>query len=121
MNAKKRSIGFTYAWNGIIEAWKSERNFRSHILSAFIVILAGIFFQLSVIEWIIIVFCIGFVIVTELLNTAIEKLLDYLKPDIHPKAKIIKDLSAGAVLISALCSAIVGLLIFLPKLYKLFL
>lgn len=117
---KKRTIGFSYAWNGIKHVIRTERNFRIHLSAAFLVILAGIIFQLSQIEWAVILLVIGIVIILEMTNSAIEKLIDYLKPEIHPKAKIIKDISAGAVLISAITAATVGLIIFIPKIILLF-
>ncbi|WP_188453625.1 diacylglycerol kinase family protein [Virgibacillus oceani] len=114
--SKKRSIGFIYAWNGLANMIKSERNFQIHIFSAVIVIVIGFIVRLSTLEWSIVLLVIGFVLVTEMVNTAIEKIIDYLKPDIHPDAKMIKDVAAGAVLVSAIIAAIVGFLIFLPKL-----
>src|SRR5699024_12485109 len=88
---------------------------RSSDLTLFIVII-GFIFKLNRFEWMSILIVIGLVIHAELLNTAIEKLLDYTKPEIHPKAKIIKDMAAGAVLIASIIAAIVGIIIFLPKL-----
>ncbi|WP_240510198.1 diacylglycerol kinase family protein [Virgibacillus profundi] len=120
MKGKKRSIGFSFAWNGIKTAVKTERNFKSHILAAIFVCISGLFFQLSKIEWVVILLVIGLVLVTELINTAIEKMIDYLKPDIHPSAKAIKDIAAGAVLIAAITAVLIGLIIFIPKIYTLF-
>ncbi|MUK87094.1 diacylglycerol kinase [Ornithinibacillus sp. L9] len=116
----KHRIGFSYACNGIKEVFKSEINFRLHIISTIIVISAGLLFQLSPIEWAFIFFCIGIVLVAELLNSAIEKAMDYIKPEIHPTAKVIKDISAGAVLIAAITAAIIGTIIFLPKISNYF-
>lgn len=118
-NNKKKSIGFVFAWNGLVEMTKSERNFRIHILATIIVVLLGLFLKLSLIEWMIILIIIGIVLVAETTNTAVEKLIDYLKPDIHPSAKVIKDIAAGAVLIAAITAFIIGCLVFIPKLYKL--
>ncbi|WP_099158540.1 diacylglycerol kinase family protein [Virgibacillus ndiopensis] len=112
----KNSIGFSYAWNGLVKTIKSERNFQIHISSAAIVIIIGFILHLSVLEWSIILLVIGLVLIAEMINTAIEQIIDYLKPDIHPKAKVIKDIAAGSVLISAIIAAIVGLIIFIPKL-----
>ena len=115
MKDKKRWIGFSFAWNGLIEAVKSERNFQYHIVTAFIVIVFGIFFQISRLEWGIIILVIGLVLVSEMINSTVEKLIDYLKPDIHPTAKVIKDIAAGSVLIAAIIAAIIGLIVFIPK------
>lgn len=82
---------------------------------AFGVILAGLVFRLAIIKWLMIIFAIGLVLITEMLNTAIEKMLDYLKPDIHPSAKMIKDIAAGAVLVSAIIAAVIGLIVFIPE------
>ncbi|MBR3121366.1 MAG: diacylglycerol kinase family protein [Oceanobacillus sp.] len=117
---KKRKIGFSYAWNGIKEIAQTERNFRIHLLATLLTITAGFLFKLTMVEWAIIVLTIGLVLMAEVTNTAIEKLIDYLRPEIHPAAKIIKDVAAGAVLIAAIIAAVIGLLIFLPKLYNFF-
>jgi len=117
---KRRKIGFIFAWNGIKEIIKSEYNFRVHLVAAIFVIGAGFIFRITFIEWAILLLTIGFVLVTEAVNSVIEKMMDYLKPDIHPAAKVIKDVSAGAVLISAMIAVGIGLLIFLPKLYIFF-
>lgn len=117
--SRKRSIGFSFAWNGLIEIVKSERNFRIHLLATIIAVLLGVLVKLSQIEWIIIILVIGIVLVAETTNTAVEKLIDYLKPDIHPSAKITKDIAAGAVLIAAVMAFIIGCMIFLPKMYNL--
>ncbi|WP_339228158.1 diacylglycerol kinase family protein [Oceanobacillus sp. FSL K6-2867] len=120
MRDKKRKIGFNYAWNGIKEIAKTERNFRIHLFATILTASAGFVFKLTMTEWAIIVLTIGLVLMAEVTNTAIEKLIDYLKPEIHPTAKIIKDIAAGAVFITAIIAAIIGLLIFLPKLYIFF-
>ncbi|WP_245843792.1 diacylglycerol kinase family protein [Oceanobacillus rekensis] len=116
MKDKRRRIGFSYAWNGIKEIYKTEYNFRIHLIAAVLAIVAGFTFHLSNMEWAIIVLVIGLVLMAELINSVIEKMIDYLKPEIHPSAKIIKDVAAGVVLITAIIALIVGLLIFLPKL-----
>ncbi|AVQ99404.1 diacylglycerol kinase [Oceanobacillus iheyensis] len=111
----RKSIGFKYAWNGIISVVRSERNFRIHLLATILVITAGLVMQLSQVEWLFIVVAIGSVLVTECVNSAIEKMLDYLNPEIHPKAKVVKDLSAGAVLLCAIMATVIGLIVFIPK------
>lgn len=120
MADKKKGIGFNHAWNGIKIAFKLERNFKIQIVIGLLVILAGTFFKLTTYEWINIILVIGFVLVAEMFNSAIEKLLDYLNPAIHPSAKVIKDLSAGAVLTSAFVAVVIGLTIFIPKLIYIF-
>lgn len=117
---KKKSIGFIHAINGVKEVLKTERNFRLHLLSAILVIIAGIWFNLEPSEWIAIVIVIGLVFTTEIINTAIEDIINYIKPEIHPSAKRIKDLAAGSVFIASITAFIVGVIIFLPKLLTLF-
>lgn len=117
MKGKKKSgIGLSYAINGIAEAIKRERNFRIHLWIALIVVIAGIYVRLSSLEWIFIIIAIHMVLITELINSVIERIIDYLRPEYHPKAKIIKDVAAGIVLLSAITSVIIGVLIFWPKL-----
>nr|WP_223280549.1 diacylglycerol kinase [Virgibacillus halodenitrificans] len=116
----KRSVGFTFAWNGLKEVTRTERNFRIHLFITALVLTIGFLVELNWLEWCIVIFAIGFVLVTEVTNSAIEKMIDYLNPAIHPSAKIIKDMAAGAVLIAAIIAALIGLIIFLPKIYTLF-
>jgi len=113
-----RKAGFSYAWNGIQTVFKRERNFRIHLIAMVLVVVMGIFFTLSLIEWLVISLVITIVLVAEVLNSAIEKTVDYISTDIHPVAKVIKDMAAGAVLIAAIGSIIIGLIIFLPKIYR---
>ncbi|WP_090232113.1 diacylglycerol kinase family protein [Lentibacillus halodurans] len=122
MNDKqgKSVFGFIHAWNGLKAITRTERNFRIHIMAAVFAVAAGLAFRLSVIKWSVIILVIGLVLIAEILNTAIEKMLDYLKPDLHPQAKFIKDLAAGSVLVSAVIAVLAGMLVFIPELYKLF-
>lgn len=113
---KKWSIGLRFALNGIKEAFLQERNFRIHIVAAILVIAVAFYFRLTAIEWLFLLFAIHVVIITELMNSVIERIIDYVKPEIHPKAKIIKDMAASIVLVSAVFAVIVGLIIFIPKL-----
>ncbi|MRH43090.1 diacylglycerol kinase [Aquibacillus halophilus] len=117
---KKRQIGISFALKGIKEVIRTEINFKVHLLIALVVIILGLFFQLTSIEWILILLTIGFVLTFEMLNTAIERVLNYLAPEIHPVVGTIKDISAGAVFVAALTSIINGLIIFLPKIISLF-
>lgn len=120
MKDNKRLIGFTFAWQGLLEVIKEERNFKIHLVAAVIVTVAGIYVQLNYLEWAIICLVIMSVLIAEAFNSAIERIIDYVKPDIHPEAKRIKDISAGAVLIASVFAVIVGMIIFLPKMYMLF-
>src|SRR5690625_536801 len=116
---KKGLIGFSYAWNGL-KIMAKERNFRIHLLATLIVIIAGLYFKLNPIEWTAIIFVIGIVLISETFNSVIEQMIDYIKPDIHPTAKIIKDMSAGSVLLASIIAIIVGMIIFLPKIVHIF-
>ncbi|MBD8031861.1 MULTISPECIES: diacylglycerol kinase family protein [Solibacillus] len=114
MNVRKFFQSFRYAMEGILTALK-EQNFKFHLVSAIIVILAGLLTGLTAVEWSIILMVIFLVIGAELINTAIERVVDLASPEFHPIAKQAKDVAAGAVLVFALASVIIGLLIFLPK------
>lgn len=115
MKGKKKGIGLIYALNGIKEAFLQEKNFRIHVSVTVVVLLASVYFQIKLHEWIFIMMAIALVWTTELTNSAIERIIDYVKPEIHPEAKIIKDLGAGIVLIAAIFAVIVGLIVFIPK------
>ena len=115
MSLKKLIKSFKYATNGIISAIKTEQNIRVHLLIMEFVILFGLLFKISVFEWIIILICFMVVISSELFNTALEKCVDLASPNKNEIAKLAKDISAGAVLITAIFAAIIGIIIFLPK------
>lgn len=117
-NNDKKWIGLTFALSGLKEVIRTERNFQIHLIATCLVIVCGKFVRLSKIEWAIILLTISLVLITEIINSVIEKLIDYFKPDIHPKAKVIKDMSASAVLVAAFASIVIGLIIFLPKLFE---
>jgi len=99
------------AVRGICDAFQSERNFRTHLLVTAIVIVAGVIAKLELLEWIAIVLCIGIVLATELMNTAVETVVDLVSPDYHELARKAKDISAGAVLTVTGMSVVVGLVI----------
>lgn len=106
---------FVFAFNGIVFCFQKETNFKIHLFFAAVVVLMGINFHISTTEWLAIAVCTGFVLAMELLNTAVEKLCDVVHPAIHPQIKKVKDISAGAVLLTAVASAVAGTVIFLPK------
>ncbi len=117
-SVNKRIKSFYYAFNGIKHFIKTQHNSRIHLLITILVILAGYFLKLNTTEWCIIVFSIGFVFVSEAFNTSIEYLTDIISPDYNDKAKIIKDVAAAAVLISAITAVVIGLIMFLPKMFS---
>ncbi|TAK42591.1 MAG: diacylglycerol kinase family protein [Saprospiraceae bacterium] len=117
---KKRLDSFRYAFAGIAELVRSQPNAMIHLSAAALVIIAGLFFGLSRMEWCAVVFAITIVIAAEAVNTALEYLTDLISPNYHPLAGKAKDLAAGAVLISSVGAIVVGIIIFLPKVIALF-
>ncbi|MFN4811351.1 MAG: diacylglycerol kinase family protein [Bacteroidota bacterium] len=110
-----RLKSFVYAFEGVMYFIKHEAQALIHLIAIVAVIGAGYWFNISLTEWIAVIFAIGIVVSAEMLNTAIEKLTDMVSPQINEQAKIVKDLAAGAVLIASLTAFIIGLIIFLPK------
>lgn len=108
---------FRHAANGIYWFFRVERNSKIYAVCTLLVVATGIFLKVSTIEWVALVLAVGAVWTAELINSAIELLCDYVQPERHQTIKIVKDLAAGAVLLTAICSAIVGGVIFLPKMY----
>ena len=108
---------FAYALKGISVLISKQVNFRIHLFAVIAVILGGIILDVSLMEWIILILCMGLVLMLEALNTAIEYTIDLVSPGYHELAGKIKDISAAAVLIAALTSALIGLIIFIPKIF----
>jgi diacylglycerol kinase len=115
----QRVKSFSFALKGILYAFKTQHNTWIHIIVMVLVITAGFIFRLNLMEWGLIVFAIGIVLVSELINTAIESLVDFVSPNYDKNVGLIKDVAAGAVLISAIISVVIGLIIFLPKIIRL--
>ncbi|MFR7592275.1 MAG: diacylglycerol kinase family protein [Longibaculum sp.] len=111
-----KSLG--YAINGIKTCIFKERNIKIHIFMMICVIACGFIFQITYIEWMLCFLLFALVISLELVNTAIEAVVDLCSPKYHELAKVAKDTAAGAVLISALFAAVIGLMIFVPKLFS---
>ncbi|HLD92431.1 MAG TPA: diacylglycerol kinase family protein [Patescibacteria group bacterium] len=107
---------FKYAFRGISDALRSETNLRIHFLISIIVILFAIYFKFSMVEFAILFLIISLVIILEFINTTVEKLSDIVHPDKSEEVRIVKDISAGAVLIGAISSIVIGIFLFLPKL-----
>lgn len=107
---------FGYAFEGIFAGIRGERNMKIHCFAAVCVIVAGVLFHISVTEWCICLVLFGLILSLELVNTAIEAVVDFVTEDKKPLAKLAKDTAAGAVLIAAVMAAMAGLLIFVPKL-----
>lgn len=117
---KKLINSFKYAFTGIFSALKTERNLKIHISIATLVIIFGIILKISKIEWLICLICIMTVISSELINTAIETTVDIAMPNKNELAKRAKDIGAASVIVLATISAIIGLIIFVPKIIILF-
>jgi undecaprenol kinase/diacylglycerol kinase (ATP) len=108
---------FRHAFAGLWYALRTQRNARIHLSIAAGVVALGLWLGLSYTQWALLVLTIGFVLVSEMLNTVAEALVDLASPDYHPQAKIVKDVTAGAVLLGAIISIVVGLLVLGPPLW----
>lgn len=115
--SKKLINSFKYAIEGIWKSFKTERNMKIHIFIMILVIIAGFILKINKYEWIACILCFAIVISGELFNTAIETVVDMVMPYKNDKAKIAKDIAAGAVLTLAIGAAIVGVIIFVPKIF----
>lgn len=107
---------FGFAIEGILAEFKKGRNFRIQVTIGIIAIIMGIILHISSSEWLDLFLVIPLVLILELVNTAVEELVDMVSPQIQEKAKIAKDVSAGAVLVASVGAICVGIIIFLPKL-----
>ncbi len=117
---KKQLHSFGYAWQGLRSCIGKEQNLNFHLLAAAVAVGMGAGFGITCTEWIAVMLCIGMVIGAELMNTAIERLVDMVCPEQNPQAGRVKDIAAAAVLVCAAASLIVGLIVFLPYLIRLF-
>ena len=113
----KRLINsFGYAFEGIKQAYLGEQNMRIHFFMASLVIIFGFFLKISYMEWLVCLLLIGLVIMAEFINTAVEYVVDLASPKVHPLAKAAKDTASAGVLMMAIISAVIGLIILVPKL-----
>ena len=115
-SVKARVKSFGYAFAGIKHFLSSQHNAWIHLMGTVVVIFLAVGFHVSNSEAIALTFAVGIVWVSELFNTAIEKIMDFISVEKNQKIKIIKDLSAAAVLIAAITAAVAGCLVFIPKL-----
>lgn len=116
---KARIRSFGYAGSGIYQFFRNEHNAWIHLGASVVVVFLSIVLRVSRSEVFVLLFCIGLVWITEMINTAIEKMADLLSKEFDPRIGAIKDLAAGAVLVAAIVSVIAGLVIFLPKIFSL--
>jgi undecaprenol kinase len=108
---------FHFALQGLTHTIANERNMRIHVVISIVVVICGFLVRLTALEWLFILFAIGGVFTLELLNTALERIVDLVTEDFHPLAKQAKDIAAAAVFVYAILSIIAGMIIFVPKLF----
>lgn len=111
---------FNYAIEGLTSALQNEKHMKFHILSAILIVILAILTNASKVEILLVSISVAFVIITELINTAVEALVDLISPERHPLAKLAKDVAAGAVLVAAINAICVGYLLFYDKLLDIF-
>ena len=112
---KRLVNSFKYAFTGIKTAYLGEQNLRIHTIMAILVIICGFLFKISYMEWLVCLVLIALVLMAEFFNTSIEYVVDLASPGINDLAKAAKDIASAGVLVMAIISAIIGLIIFVPK------
>lgn len=115
---KARLMSFSYAFKGIREVFKTQHNAWIHLVVAGLVAASGFWLDLSQVEWMAVILATGLVFAAETFNSAIELMVDKISPHHDPLAGKIKDMAAGAVLFAAIAAAIIGFIIFAPKLME---
>ena len=118
MSIKKRIQSFGFAFKGVATLFKTQPNARIHLMAILLVTVAGYLLKVSITEWCFIVMSFAMVLAAEAFNTAVEFVVDLTSPDYHPLAGKAKDVAAAAVLITAIGAAIIGIIVFLPKLFN---
>lgn len=108
---------FLNAFRGFYVVYKTTRHLPIHTGATILVIIFGFYFNVSMVEWMMLVFAVGFVMVSEIFNTAIEIDIDLTSPEYHPYARDTKDVAAAAVLFSVFISVVIGFIVFLPKIF----
>lgn len=108
-------VSFIYAWDGIVWAFKTQPNFRIHIVLSLLALILGWLLTVSTIEYLVIIFTIILGLSTEMINTSIEAMTDLITLERRPEAKIAKDVAAGMMLLTAIGAFIVGCVVFVPK------
>lgn len=107
---------FKFAFTGLLQAVKTEKNFKVGIAEAIIIVTAGFYFGINKLEWILVIILIGIVLAAELTNSALEVIVDSFTQKEHPGAKLAKDIAAGAVVVLIITAAVAGIIIFIPYL-----
>ena len=120
-NSKMKFLkSFKYAFNGIFYAISSEVNMKFHMIAVSAVVIGGFYFEVNSTEWMLLVAMIGLVLMAELINTSIERMSDNISKAQDEDIRRIKDMAAGAVLIISLSAAVIGLIVFIPKINIIF-
>ena len=115
---KKRLLSFKYAFNGIVYLYKTQPNLWIHTVVMVIAICLNIFLKISLTEWAVILIVMAMVLVSEIFNTAIELIVDFISPKFNKKAGIIKDIAAGGVLLTVFLAVILGFIVYIPYILK---
>lgn len=110
---------FAYAWHGLVYAVRTQRNARVHIILGTLAILLGLALRISPVEFAMVFIAITLVFIAEMFNTVAEACIDLVTSEYHPLARIAKDVAAGAVLLNAMLSVLIGALVFIPHLWPL--
>ena len=118
-SVRKRIKSFSYAFAGLWVLFREEHNARIHAVAAVLAVAMGFLFRISPMEWIAVVIVIGMVFAAEIINSSIERTADFVKAERDDRKRDIKDLGAAAVLVCAIAAAVVGIIIFLPKIIAL--
>ncbi len=116
---KKRIKSFSYAFAGLKVLFREEHNSWIHAVAAVLAVAMGLLFRISPMEWIAVVIVIGMVFAAEIINSSIERTADFVKAERDDRKRDIKDLGAAAVLVCAIAAAVVGIIIFIPKIIAL--
>ena len=114
---KERGNSFTYAWDGIKAVFRTEHNTWIHLALTVVALLLGFILKISRGEFLVLLIVMTMVWTAEIFNTALEKTMDFISKEKHPQIKLVKDLAAAAVLLTALSALVAGAIIFIPKLF----
>lgn len=117
---KRRLKSFKYAFQGLYYVISTQTNMQIHLVAMIIVVVAGFYFKIDATEWLFLILSIALVLVSEIVNTSIEEIVNFISPEYNKKAGLIKDLGAAFVLLAAIFAIVVGIIIFFPKFKLLF-
>jgi len=115
---KRLYKSFTYAFRGLFKTWREEQNLQAQSVLGLIAVLLGWYFKIQAWQWVVLILVIGLVILMEIVNSAIERMSDALKPRIDDSVKEIKDIMAAAVMLASILAIIIGLIVFVPYLFN---